>query len=71
MPHSLPLPPPGFDALPVEAQIDHVQSLWDRVAATAGQVPLQEWQQPLAVRHVLDGPATKGDNVTHEGDLHP
>jgi putative addiction module component (TIGR02574 family) len=47
MPQSLPLPPPGFDALPVEDQIDYVQSLWDRIAATAGQVPLQEWQQAL------------------------
>lgn len=47
MPHSLPLPPPGFDALPVEDQIDYVQSLWDRIATTAGQVPLQEWQQAL------------------------
>ena len=47
MSHSLPLPPPGFDALPVEDQIDYVQSLWDRIAASAGQVPLQEWQQAL------------------------
>jgi len=28
-------------------QIDYVQTLWDRVAATAGQVPLQDWQQAL------------------------
>lgn len=47
MPHSLPLPPSGFDALPVEDQIDYVQSLWDRIAASAGRVPLQEWQQAL------------------------
>ena len=47
MPHSLPLPPPGSDALPVEDQIEYVQSLWDRIAATAGQVPLQDWQQAL------------------------
>ena len=24
-----------------------MQSLWDGIAATAGQVPLQEWQQAL------------------------
>lgn len=45
MPNPLPMPPPGFDALPVEDQIDYVQSLWDRIAATVDQVPLQEWQQ--------------------------
>lgn len=53
MPHSLPLPPPGFDALPVEDQIDYVQSLWDRIAATAGQVPLQEWQQALLEERLM------------------
>ena len=47
MAHSLPLPPPGFDALPVEDQIDYVQSVWDRIAATADNVPLHEWQQAL------------------------
>jgi putative addiction module component (TIGR02574 family) len=47
MPHSLPLPPAGFDALPVEDQIDYVQSLWDHIAATVDQVPLQEWQQAV------------------------
>ena len=47
MAQSLPLPPPGFDALPVEEQIDYVQSLWDRIAATVDQVPLHEWQQAL------------------------
>ena len=47
MAQSLPLPPPGFDALPLEDQIDYVQSLWDRIAASVDQVPLQEWQQVL------------------------
>lgn len=47
MAHPLPLPPAGFDALSVEEQIDYVQSLWDRIAATVDQVPLQQWQQAL------------------------
>ena len=34
----VPTPPPGFDDLPVDEQIDFVQSLWDRIAATAEQV---------------------------------
>ena len=41
------LPPPGFDALPVEDQIDYVQSLWDHIAASVDQVPLQQWQEAL------------------------
>ncbi len=47
MSHSLPLPPPGFDALPVEDQMDYVQSLWDHIAATVDQVPLQQWHEAV------------------------
>jgi len=47
MPHSLPLPPPGFDDLPVDEQIDYVQSLGDHIAASVDQVPLHEWQQAI------------------------
>ena len=35
--------PPGFDELPVEDQIDYVQSLWDRIAAHPNRVPVPEW----------------------------
>lgn len=43
----VPLPPPGFDDLPVEDQGDYVQSLWDHIAASLDQVPLHEWQQRI------------------------
>lgn len=52
MSHSLPLPPPGFDALSVEDQIEYVQSLWDRISANVDQVPLHEWQQALLEERV-------------------
>ena len=45
----LPIPPPGFDDLSVEEQIDYVQSLWDRIAAGPAEVPVPEWH-----REVLD-----------------
>lgn len=41
----VPTPPPGFDDLSVDEQIDFVQSLWDRIAATAEQVPVPEWHR--------------------------
>jgi len=47
MPKIIPTPPPGFDNLPVEEQIDYVQSLWDRIAATPEQVPVPEWHQRI------------------------
>ena len=43
------LPPPGFDELSVEEQIEYVQSLWDRIAATPEQVPV-----PDGHRQILD-----------------
>lgn len=42
-----PTPPPGFDDLPVDEQIDFVQSLWDRIAATSEQVPMPEWHRQI------------------------
>jgi putative addiction module component (TIGR02574 family) len=51
MSQSLPMPPPGFDALTVEEQIDYVQSLWDHIAAHPEQVPVPDWhRQVLAER---------------------
>ena len=43
----VPLPPPGFDDLSVDEQIDFVQSLWDRIAATSEQVPVPEWHREI------------------------
>lgn len=36
-------PPPGFDDLPVEDQIEYVQLLWDRIAAHPDRVPVLRW----------------------------
>ena len=35
----IPFPPPGFDDLSVDEQIDFVQSLWDRIATTRDPRP--------------------------------
>jgi len=43
----VPTPPPGFDDLPVDEQIDFVQSLWDRIAATSEQIPVPEWHRDI------------------------
>jgi len=43
----LPLPPAGFDDLPVEEQIDYVQALWDRIAASPERILVPDWQRRL------------------------
>lgn len=40
-------PPPGFDELPLDEQIEYIQALWDRIAGQVNQVPLYEWQRKL------------------------
>lgn len=47
MANRLPLPPPGFDDLPVEDQIDYVQSLWDRITARPDLLPVPEWHKKV------------------------
>ncbi len=47
MPETIPNPPPGFDHLSIDEQIDYLQSLWDRIAASPERVPVPEWQQHI------------------------
>lgn len=48
-------PPPGFDDLPVEEQIDYVQSLWNRIAAHPDRVPMPEWHRDELRRRESEG----------------
>lgn len=41
----VPIPPPGFDKLSVDEQIDYVQSLSDRIAAAPEQVRVPDWHR--------------------------
>jgi putative addiction module component (TIGR02574 family) len=58
---SVPLPPPGFDRLSVQEQIDYVQSLWDSIAASVDQVPLHEWQEVLLHERLAAHRQSPGD----------
>jgi len=40
-------PPDGFDDLPVDQQIDYVQTLWDRIAAREDRLPVPAWHQEV------------------------
>jgi putative addiction module component (TIGR02574 family) len=47
-------PPAGFDELPVEEQIEYVQSLWDRIAAREDQVPVPAWHRDELDRRLAE-----------------
>ena len=44
---TLPIPPPGFDELPVEEKVLYVEALWDRIAAAPEKVSVPEWHRQL------------------------
>ena len=54
MANALPLPPPGFDELAVDDQIDYVQALWDRIAANVGAVPVPDWHHEVLAERLAD-----------------
>lgn len=47
MSQALPIPPPGFDSLSVDDQVDYVQSLWDRITARPEDVPVPDWHREI------------------------
>ena len=52
MSQALPLPPPGFEALSVDEQIDYVQSLWDHIAARPEDVPVSDWHREILAKRL-------------------
>ena len=50
----LPNPPPGFDDLSVDEQIEYLQSLWDRVTAAADKVPVPAWHAEIIRKRVAE-----------------
>jgi putative addiction module component (TIGR02574 family) len=71
MSKALPLPPPGFDDLPVEEKLDYVHSLWDRIAEHPENLPVPEWhlrviENRLAAHRTDPTTARPGDEVRAE-----
>ena len=47
MAQTLPVPPPGFDELPVEEKVQYVEALWDRIAAAPQEISVPDWHRQL------------------------
>jgi len=54
MSRPVPNPPPGFDDLSVDDQIEYLQSLWDRVTASAERVPVPAWHAEIIRKRVAE-----------------
>lgn len=48
MVHTLTLPPPGFDDLTIEDQLDYVNALWERITSKPNTVPTPNWHLEIA-----------------------
>ena len=48
------IPPPGFDQLTVEEQIEYVHLLWERIAVTPTQVPVPDWHREALDKRLKD-----------------
>lgn len=56
MSHKVPFPPPGFDELSIEEQVEYAGDLWDYVASEPDRVPTPEWHKEIiAERLARDG----------------
>ena len=60
------IPPPGFDSLPVDEQIDYVQDLWDWIAARPEDIPVPDWQKKLIDERLSQHEANPDDTVPWE-----
>ncbi len=66
MSQTIPLPPPGFDALSVEEQIGYVQSLWDHIAARPDAIPVPDWHRKVLAERLAAYDANPDQGKTWE-----
>ncbi len=51
---TLPIPPPGFDELPVEEKLLYVEALWDWITAAPEEVGVPDWHRQLLSERLAD-----------------
>lgn len=66
MSQALKLPPLGFTELPVDAQIEYVQALWDIIAAHPETVPVPEWHGKILDERLEDYARNPGEGKSWE-----
>jgi len=54
MKNAVALPPPGFEQLPADQQIDYVQSLWDRIAEQQRNTPSPDWHRDVVRERIQE-----------------
>ena len=62
MAQTLPNPPPGFDALTTDEQLEYVQSLWQRIVSNPAAIPVPNWHL-----NVIEARLADYRNTSNEG----
>ncbi len=63
---ALKVPPPGFEELSVEEQIDYVQALWDVIAVQPDKVPVPEWHREILDERLAEFERDPGEGMSWE-----
>lgn len=67
MANTVQLPPPGFDGLSVDEQLDYVETLWSRIAAHPERVPVPNWhRRVIQERLEANSPRRPWDEVRRD-----
>ena len=67
MGNSVQLPPPGFDDLSVEEQLEYVEALWNRIAESPERVPVPDWHRRVIKERLAAGsPSRPWDEVRRD-----
>jgi putative addiction module component (TIGR02574 family) len=54
MPVPIHFPPPGFDDLSIDAKIDYLELLWERIATSPEPVVVPEWHREVISERLRD-----------------
>ena len=50
----LSVPPPGFDDLSIDDQIDYLHSLWDRIRTVGDTTPVPSWHLEIVRKRAAE-----------------
>jgi Putative addiction module component len=48
------LPPPGFDEMSAENQLDYINGLWGRVLAHPEAIPVPDWHRSILAERLAE-----------------
>jgi len=61
-----PFPPPGFDDLSSEENLDYLHTLWDRIASRPDEVPVPAWHLEVIEERLAEQAMSPGAGLPLE-----